>query len=176
MSLNYSIFQQFQYSVYVFYFQFEYFDQRLGNCRRIVLCFDISCLDMLGACNPEEDIVDLNLINSTPSPPLNQDQGRRRFALMHNRTLTSSRWIDVATINELGLGNFVEFLTSRIGLWNFLTDAVRTYKGITLQFSPPSSLAGSLTSLSSLLAASTTSAPPMRPCNFSISYMRVHHQ
>jgi hypothetical protein len=79
------------------------------------------------AHEPAEDI-------PVPAPPLNTEQERRCWALTNDRTLAPSRWIDVATINELGLGNSVEFLTSRINLWDFLTDIVPTYRGITLEF------------------------------------------
>ena len=54
--------------------------------------------------------------------------------LENNREIIPSRWIDTEALNDLGLTEQVQLLTQRLGLWDFLCDAVPTYRDLTLLF------------------------------------------
>lgn len=83
---------------------------------------------------PQDHPVQHTAVNYTTPGPLTTNQQDRLTFLRNNRDFIPSRWVDMPTVNELGLTGQVELLTQRLFLWDFLCDAVPTYKGITIQF------------------------------------------
>lgn len=66
--------------------------------------------------------------------PLTEDQEARKLFLETEKIIEPSRWICEETIDELGIRDSVELLTSRLGLWDFLRQECNTYRSLTIEF------------------------------------------
>ena len=83
---------------------------------------------------PPDQPIQQTAVNFTVAGHLTIDQRDRLTFLENNREIIPSRWIDTEALNDLGLTEQVQLLTQRLGLWDFLCDAVPTYRDLTLLF------------------------------------------